>query len=443
MRIRGLVLGGIIASACAGGCTKQGSPIGANYVNDNLNVLYIDTVTLQTSTVLLDSVATSGTNVIAAGSYTDPYLGKVSASSYMEMGIPSFNVVLSNAVYDSCAFILLPNGFFYGDTTRPQQFSVHALSTLLYAHTTTGLSYNVDTVPVDPSPLGQGSFLPSPGVPRYISIRLNDQFGDTLLHLMASKDLRGSVQSNFRNFFHGVALVPGPANTGVMGFRIGKDSATVIRIYYHYPGLTPTVQTLDFPVTNNIAQFNHFTSDRTGTPLAGLDSKNLLGIPAARTGNQTFVESGVGLATRIQLPTLPKIGQLAQYGAVIQARLVVQPQPFTYRGNLYLPQDLMLLVESNANTVIDTVTSPGGRLNGSLVIDYVNNLNTAYEYDVTSYVSALINNPGKGIGNLLLVTPSFFNATGVTRTILSTQHLATNTPAMKLEIYFIVYKQVP
>ncbi|HUX84244.1 MAG TPA: DUF4270 family protein, partial [Chitinophagaceae bacterium] len=278
---------------------------------------------------------------------------------------------------------------------------------------------------------------------RYISIRLSDLFGDTLLHIMASKDLRGTIQTNFRNFFHGVALMPGPNNTGVMGFGIATDSAAVIRVYYHYPGPNPVPRSQDFPVTNNIAQFNHFTSDRTGTPLAGLNSKNLLGISSSQTGNQTFVESGVGIATRIQLPTLTNIQKLAQFGAVIQARLVVQPQPFTYRSNLYLPPELMLLDESNSNTVIDTVSAPGGRLNGSLVIDYVYNLGTAYVYDVTSYVSALINNPGKGIGNLLLVTPATYNALGVTRAVLSTQHLATNTPSMKLQIYYIVYKQVP
>jgi hypothetical protein len=442
MRIWGYVLGGMLLVVMSDGCTKVGSPIGANYINDNLNVLYIDTLTLRTSTVLLDSIPTSATSVILSGGYQDPYFGQVNAVSYMEIGIPAINSVLPNAIFDSCIFVLKPNGYYYGDSTQLQEFSIYTLRQNIIANTITDRLYNVDSVPLNPVPLGQTSFLPSPGVSRFINIRLNDSFGDTLTKLMSTKDLRIIDQVNFRNFLDGIAVVGGPSNTGVMGFSIGSDSAAVIRLYIHYPGLTPVEASIDFPVTNNAAQFNHITANRSGTPLSGLSATDVLGLASSSTNHETFVESGTGIATRISIPYIGGIQLLAQYGAIVRARLVVQPEQYTYKNNLFLPEELMLLDESNANTVIDTLTATGGvRMNGALSIDYVHNLNTAYTYDVTSYVSALLNNPGKGIGTLLLITPYIFNATGVDRIVLGDQRQPNTT--MKLEIYYIVYNQVP
>ncbi|HVB02264.1 MAG TPA: DUF4270 family protein [Chitinophagaceae bacterium] len=441
MNIRAIVIGGFVLAVLGSSCTKQGSPIGANYIKDKLNILYIDTETVSTSTLLLDSVPTSGYNTILVGNYQDPFFGNINASSYMEIGIPSFVNMLPDPVYDSLRFILRANGYSYGDTTQSQQVLVYPLNANLKADIT-GALFNVDQVPILPTALGKLSFMPEPGQSQYLSIPLSDSLGSLLTNLLSTHDPIISDQANFRNFFKGIALVPGQSATDIMGYYIGGDTAAVIRLYFHYPGLQASQQVINFPVFNNGLQFNHIAADRSSTVLSGLTSLNYGGLSSRSTNHESFIESGVGIATKIGFPYLSNIQQLAQYGTIIKAILLVKPMKQTYRNNLFLSPELLLVAQTANNFTIDTVYAPNGsRMNGNLIMDPIYNLNTVYTYDVTNYVTALLNNPGSGIGNLVLVPPGHTMSTTVTRTVLGDMTQPENN--IQLVLFYIVYNQIP
>jgi hypothetical protein len=59
--------------------------IGSEVFVQDIGVLYTDTLTVDASTILLDSIVTSNTANLLVGRYTDPTLGLVEASSYFHI----------------------------------------------------------------------------------------------------------------------------------------------------------------------------------------------------------------------------------------------------------------------------------------------------------------------------------------------------------------------
>jgi len=119
----------LIIISCLFGCTESESTIGFSELDNKIQTVMIDTFTVRTSTVLLDSVSSSGTSKILVGSYTDPVLGKISSSSYFQIAPnPAYWLIDKNAVFDSVALLLTPNQYYYGDTTVIQELIIQQLS---------------------------------------------------------------------------------------------------------------------------------------------------------------------------------------------------------------------------------------------------------------------------------------------------------------------------
>src|SRR6187551_2831865 len=55
-------------------------------LDKNYSLAYTDTITLATSTVLLDSIPTSNTGALLFGKYQDPKLGLVDAKAFFQVG---------------------------------------------------------------------------------------------------------------------------------------------------------------------------------------------------------------------------------------------------------------------------------------------------------------------------------------------------------------------
>ena len=82
----------------------------------------MDTIKVAASTVLLDSIPTSGTGSILIGGYSDPKLGVLSAEGYIQVGIGDAWDPADNAIYDSLVLVMNYSGYHYGDTSNAQTF---------------------------------------------------------------------------------------------------------------------------------------------------------------------------------------------------------------------------------------------------------------------------------------------------------------------------------
>ena len=94
---------------------------GEAFTNSDIRVMRIDTLKVETYTMKFDSVITSEASRMLIGKYLDPVFGMVKSSSYVEI-LPSNYSIDSEAKYDSIAFFLKYDKYYYNDTLQQYSF---------------------------------------------------------------------------------------------------------------------------------------------------------------------------------------------------------------------------------------------------------------------------------------------------------------------------------
>jgi hypothetical protein len=196
-----------------------------------VDIRYTDTLTIRASTVLLDSIHTSGAAQMLVGSYTDPLFGKVSARAYAEFAPIRYNLNQEKVYqYDSAAvFMSYSSSGFYGDTLQPFSMNVHRLKDTLITGKT---YYNYNTTPYDPSVFFNFSFSPQSSV-NTLTVKLPDTFGRQIFGLMFGSG-RATNPSAFVKEMKGFALIPSPNNKAIVGFS--SENIQVV-LFFHENGV--------------------------------------------------------------------------------------------------------------------------------------------------------------------------------------------------------------
>ena len=180
-------------------CVDDSSSIGAKWVQSSFLNEQMDTCTVLLSTVLSDSIATSGDTVCQIGYRDDNLWGKITASFYAEYEVPSYSFD-ENIQYefDSITIRLYSSGNYLGDTLKTQRIHLHELTKNIELDDR-GYLYNTTTAYYNETPLASFDFRPTPGSPsEELEIRLPDAWGEEWFNLMLN-DGRW-VQS--QDFFH-------------------------------------------------------------------------------------------------------------------------------------------------------------------------------------------------------------------------------------------------
>lgn len=112
---------------------------------DNTQVQEIDTLSVETGSLLLDSVYTADGTRLLAGAYQDPYLGVISATCFFNLDtIGNFSIEDDdNLRFDSLS-LSLRQDYAYPATNHLQRLSVYALDEALDDET----FYFNDTEPI-------------------------------------------------------------------------------------------------------------------------------------------------------------------------------------------------------------------------------------------------------------------------------------------------------
>ena len=278
---RGLLAGllGLLALA-ATACNHDLSSIGVGLpsAQTNTGAYLIDTLTIRASTVLRDSVVTSGSDYLLVGRTTDPVLGTLTARSFFQLGLPDAFRPDASFAYDSVTLVLNPDGYRYGDTTKTQALvEVHRLSAplpetkpLFASPRLTRLSYDSATV------LNRGGQAPvrraRPNLTT-LRLRLDDAFGrDLLAHGQAG---RLGTQADLDAYLPGLALTPAATDNAAL-LRLGATTATsALVLYYHDPTDAATVLSTSFGLAGGGRHCFQVRADRrpggaTGLPTAAL-----------------------------------------------------------------------------------------------------------------------------------------------------------------------------
>jgi hypothetical protein len=418
--------------------------------NSNNTIVYIDTCTVNISTVLLDSLPTSNASKLIVGSYHDTAVGVVSASSFFQLSLKGIDNngdgredILNYSgtpVFDSLVLIL-NNSYYYGDITRQHSFTVYEVNEIMNYYNNS-LLYNSSSFTYDNlHPLGSKSFyLQNQASLEFlnpqIQITLTGGAGSPLWGLgkrifdaAYNNDFRISSNSFFMDFFKGLAIVPDASDGSILGY----DLNPIMRLYYHDDIDAFTVKSYDFVLNKSDIYFNRITNDRTLTKLNSL--KHMYDeIPSAKSNNASYVLTGINLLTKVNIPYLNQIRALYPTSYISKATLIVYPQINSYDQYYYLPKNLALFNTDNTNfpgTTLSFTVNPE--------TDLAIPQNSSYTFDVTSFVtSAIENNLVSQKGFFIGATTKSSNIRAERLTIEANSLLNKN---IKLVIYLSAFNQ--
>src|SRR5450432_106248 len=346
------------------GCQKTAIQYGQQYIDNGItNIILVDSIAPVVSTILKDSVITSQSGALQVGSYSDPYLGKTTANSYLQLAPPTLTDILNNAQFDSLVVLMKCNGSYYGDTILPTTISVNQLSQEIKlgdGQTTFG---NYATFPVNATPLGTRSFVLRPLTGDSANIRINDAMGQQLFSMIRTKDNILKDNILFTNYLKGLNI-SSSTNNNIYGL---KDSV-VMRLYYHQIDIGPEYKYFDFTFYNKPLQFNNIVADRSGTPLTALTTQNQTTseLFSSASNNIGYLQPSTGLYLKVSFPTIRALLERSDFVKIIRVDLIVKPIANSYSSIYPLPPVLNANETDGANEPGSAISSASG---GTTVVE--------------------------------------------------------------------------
>ncbi len=403
--------------------------LGEEFIESQTSLNVIDTFSVNLSTVILDEMTTSGTGSMFIGNYRDNIFGKITSNSYFQIGIPTAFNVDDEDGYDSLVLIIRYNKYFFGDTAKYNKISVHQLTENIHLNDDgvitgkTVFGYNANTI-------GSIVYTPTPNdVNDTLFIRIDDAIGLDLHAILQSGSEILTDNESFRNYFHGLAIIADESFEGsIVGFYARSEDVKLI--LYTSRGVEITeIITNEFTLDNTSLQFNNITHDFSSTQLHAL-VKQRYALPNFQTGGTAFLQGGIGLAVRIDFPSLSDLLLLMKRGVIAKVELTLTPLQNSYTV-FGLPSELNIYSSDKLNRIIGLASN-----NPALfTVDELYQEGTNYMFDITDYLKNDISDshidPEKG---LIVTLSDYALNTTFTRSVFDARYHKS-----KLKIYYLLY----
>lgn len=417
---------------------------GSSWANPEARVKLIDTLSLKMSTIMMDSVVTSGQSKILLGRTKDNIFGEVKSSSLFEIAPASFGITSKNiAVYDSIALYLTYDNYYYGDTLKTFKLSVYPLESRIKLNSDANL-YNTSKFKYSSNEIGNISFLPRPTKKNnYLKINIDNTYGQYLFNLIKTGNV--DSQEYFLNFIKGLAIVPSSDNQAFLSFGIGnsislanEEITTVMRLYYHTKssnGADDTNYTLDFNVRSGY-QYNKIDYDFSNSELQNLAPKNPL--DSKTVGNKAYQFSALGIYTKVEVPYINKILNLYPNISFLDANMNVKPAYGTYDKKNYLPGSLKYYIADKTNSILSAFTSSSGQ-EVSITLSTNNEFqdNSQYTFSVTDYLKNMVDSSTYTNGYSILLYPTNYKEQQIKRLVIGDSNNKTNKS--NIQLYLLGY----
>ena len=418
-------------------CRDELSAVGGKWLSSSFRNVQTDTCTVQLSTILSDSLATSGDSICQIGRHKSELWGEVEAAFYTEYNICSFSVDES-AVYqfDSLTCSLYASGNYLGDTLAPQRISLYRLTENLELNN--GYLFTNTKLPYEPVPITSFTFYPHPGQKsKEVSFRLPDELGKEWLSLLIEDADAISSQEKFRLYLKGIAFVPDGNGDCISGIQV-SDSSLCLKLHYHEIGETSSEKAVVLTPSETL-RFTGIKYNREGTELLKLQSGSANALPSSKSSNQTYLQGMTGLYIKIEFPYLNHLLWEGEMVTIESATLQLYPVKDTYGGIYPLPESLILYTANDNDVTEDVVSDLLGSSvqNGSLVTDEMMTDQTYYSFDITSFLQDNLGSIGYNCKNLKLMLPDDLFFTTLKGVVFGDGEHATNP--VKLIIRYKIY----
>ncbi len=429
-------------------CVDGNFSAGGSMYDENVRNVVVDTTSMDLSTVLNDSTATSGISKIFMGRYDSPDFGTTVAESYVSFSVPSYSRSDFNKesnvkiTFDSVCIILPYDKYSYGDTTKTQTINITRLTDKLNDLYSAHLSkfYNNQTAASESAPYLTKTFrrpLPAQQNDSTLIIRMPDQFGLELLDSMRTQSSIFNNDDEFIKFFKGFKFSAGSDDKYcINAFKMTSTSLPRIRIYYKANDLEVLDKTIDINANSNYA-FSHISQDRSNTPLKNLTS--LSGISSGLTGNKAYLQGMVGLSTELTFPNIRSLMQYGKYTNVDAAILYVYPTKNSYNDFTPLPKNLKLNFVSKLGNVKEILESSTTSLTAGALNQDPFGIRYYYAFDITSFIKSEIKAPDMDKGTLQLNLSDTDKANSLKSLIIGDSGYPDSDYRIKLVIQLLIY----
>ncbi len=414
-------------------CSKE-QELGLDFfAEESFDVSLIDTLSLDVSSVLPDTLATDQSGRILVGYHQDPLLGGVKVSPFFQLGLSSSSTISleeEEVIYDSICLVLRYDGYTFYDTSQALSFTVHeVMEEIAYEEEGYAL-YSSSSFLYEDIPLGAYNKVIRSDGGEEISVRLGDDFGQFLLGLALDDEDGELDDEKLKDYLHGLTIIPNLSTSGpIVGF--GLDSE--LRIYYKDKSVFPSEEsTISFELgsdegsINTTLYFNQFSFEREGTVFSKL-SPSAKSLSAAHSGNMAFIQGGEGISLRVEMPYIRSLLYSGGDFLVTGATLEFYPLSTKEDENMPAPSTLKVYWVDEDNGLLQTNTD------AILMEDYEFGRETHYEVDVTDFLSSQLYNEELNQNALLFQLPEAFNASA-TRLLVGNGE--SDTP-MRLNLYLL------
>ncbi|XMO85445.1 DUF4270 family protein [Algibacter sp. AS12] len=378
-------------------------PVGTDFIDNDLNIVIVDTFSIKAATYKIDSLATSGTSRLLLGSLKDDYFGDLKAQTYFQVYNSDFSIS-SNAVYDSIGLVLNYDTYYYGDTLQEQTYKVHRL--LEYFEPYEGSDYYNTSILKNTSmpdyyeeALGEVTFTPRPNsTTDSIYISLDTSLGEDIFNKIRDNEI--NTTDDFVQYFYGLTVIPDETtNSHVLGFNFKSysdlDDNTSMRIFYTEDNADSSEdnnQVIDFFIPNTGMQFNSISANLDATTINGLSTTGTT-ISSDDTNQLIFAQAGTGISARIEMPTVKDLKSLSNDSAALNAELTFKPLKESYDASKPLKESLLVYVVDGQNRIVSQLTDLDSNVSYAVLNQENNEFdeNTYYSIDMSGFVEMIWN----------------------------------------------------
>ncbi|ADV50748.1 hypothetical protein Celal_3484 [Cellulophaga algicola DSM 14237] len=431
-----IILLGLLGS-CSDDTNDSDFLAGDLFTDSNIRVVLIDTLTVNISTIKFDSIITSAAERILIGQYTDPVFGKVRSANYSGF-LPNSYYIDTEAEYDSIVLFAKYDTYYYNDTTKTNTIKIKRLSDN-FDPDENNVFYNNSTVAYDDIDLGIISYIPRPQSSDSLEIKLTDDLGLEFFNQFQNKIVTDNAE--FTNEFKGLALLPDTEDDGsVIGFS-KSSSDFYMRLYYSTAGEIERTQSYTDIILNTSDSPNPFFNNISATdPINYLQTltNGEVSLSSDDSDDESFIQSGTGIATKIELPYLKTVNNVGGQGTLLKAVLKIKPVAGSYSDYLMLREYLSVYLVDKNNDITSQLYNTDASVVSAILNTYNQEYNDVYfEIDLTAYIEGILSTDLNSEESLLLI-PENYTAT-VDRFILNgTLNSSTKT---KLELTYAVYDE--
>lgn len=397
-------------------CKKTESGLGANDYDGLLSSNGVDTFSINTYTILEDSVYTKNPTFALLGSYRDPVFGAVDANFYTQLRLqtlnPNFNASSGSFVIDSVVLGLehrivndLDYKAYYGKPSaqKVEVFrltdSLNADSTYFAFSTTPHESENL-VVPgkdvltmntLSKTVVGKDTLNPQ------LRIHLKPSFGMALVAEAENNPASYSGNDNFLRFFKGlhVRVNNGSQSSGFGQVNYFNLNATNSKMTLYFRQGTDTLR-YDYIINSSCTQYNHVDVDDAGTSVNQVIANHALG------NNQYYAQAFRSRA----VVEFPSVSDIPVNSVIQRAELII---PVAYQsGKIYYPSEVI--------SVATKISNDSEKLYDTGVLGVYDESQKAYVLDMRTYIQNVVK---KSIENRGLILSTFFINSSVERIIFN------------------------